>query len=117
LHSTHDTSGYYLQAEDGEIGHVSDFIIDDENWAIRYLVVDTRNLLPGKKVLMSPRWIERVSWSEAKVFITLTREAVKESPEYTDDSLITRDFETRLHGHYSRRGYWVDEPVATKHAD
>ncbi len=111
LHSTHDATGHYLQAEDGEIGHVADFIIDDENWAIRYLVVDTRNFLPGKKVLISPRWIERVSWSEAKVFVTLTRDAVKEAPEYTDESGITRDYEHRLHGHYSRRGYWVEDTV------
>jgi hypothetical protein len=116
LHSTRDTSGHYIQAEDGEIGHVVDFIIDDESWAIRYLIVDTRNFLPGKLVLISPRWIERVSWSEAKVFINLTREAVKGVPEYTAESVITRDFETRLHGHYSRRGYWVDDPAAAKRA-
>ena len=67
--------------------------------------------------MISPRWIERVSWSEAKVFVTLPREAVKAAPEYTDEAGITRDFETRLHGHYSRRGYWVDDPVDSKHAD
>jgi hypothetical protein len=112
LHSTHGASGHYIQAMDGGIGHVVDFIIDYENWAIRYLVVDTRNSLPGKKALISPRWIERVSWSEEQIFINLSRQAVRESPEYTDESLITRDFETRLHGHYGRREYWVENPVA-----
>ena len=84
LRSTHDVSGYHIHAADGEIGHVEDFIIDDETWAIRYLIVDTRNWWPGKKVLISPQWIERVSWSESKVFVNLSREAIKQSPEYTD---------------------------------
>ncbi len=109
LRSTADVSGYHVQAVDGEIGHVSDFIIDDDNWSIRYLVVDTRNWLPGKKVLVSPRWIERVSWPESKVFANLSREAIQESPEYTDEFLLTRDYETELHRHYNLEGYWVDE--------
>ena len=78
-----DVTSRTIQARDGEIGHVSDFVVDDEDWAIRYLVVDTRNWWPGKKVLISTQWIERISWEESKVFIDLTRGAVKASPEYT----------------------------------
>jgi hypothetical protein len=107
LRSTHDVSGHHIQAADGEIGHVEDFIIDDGTWAIRYLIIDTRNWWPGKKVLVSPQWIERVSWSESKVFVNLTRETIRQSPEYTEESL-TRDYETALHRHYNRQGYWED---------
>ena len=95
LRSTHDVSGHDIQATDGGIGHVEDFFVDDETWAIRYLIVDTRNWWPGKKVLISPKWIERVSWPESKVFINLTRAAIKESPEYPEESLLTRDYETQ----------------------
>jgi uncharacterized protein YrrD len=109
LRSTHDVNGRNIQATDGEIGHVEDFIIDDDTWAIRYFIIDTRNWWPGKKILISPKWIERVSWSESKVFVNLTRETIKQSPEYTEESLLTRDFETRLHQHYNRKGYWVEE--------
>jgi hypothetical protein len=112
LRSTHAVSGYYIQAVEGEIGHVEDFVIDEETWAIRYLIVSTRNWWPGKKVLVSPQWIERVSWSEAKVFVGLSRETIKQAPEYTDESLLTRDYEAGLHGHYNRQGYWVDKPAA-----
>jgi hypothetical protein len=66
LRSTDNVSGHNIQAKDGEIGHVEDFIIDDETWAIRYLIIDTKNWWPGKKVLVSPLWIDRVSWSESK---------------------------------------------------
>lgn len=115
LRSTHEVNGYHIQAEDGEIGHVDDFIIDDDTWAIRYLVIDTRNWWPGKKVLVSPQWIERVSWSESKVFVNLFRESIGQSPEYSEESLLTRDYEARLHRHYDRQGYWVDETNAREH--
>jgi uncharacterized protein YrrD len=112
LRSTHDVSGHHVQASDGEIGHVEDFIIDDETWAIRYLVINTQNWWAGKNVLISPQWIERVSWQESKVFVNLTRETIKQSPEYTELSLLTREYEDGLHRHYDRKGYWIDEPDA-----
>ena len=109
LRSTEDVTGRDIQAQDGEVGHVEDFVIDDETWAIRYLIVDTQNWWPGKKVLISTRWIERISWEQSKVFINLTREAIKQGPEYTNETLITRDHETKLHRHHNREGYWADQ--------
>jgi len=106
LRTTDAVSGYHIQASDGEIGNVEDFIIDDETWAIRYLVINAGSWWSGKEVLVSPRWIERVSWAESKVFVNLTREAIKQSPEY-NESLLNRDYEMRLHKHYNRQGYWV----------
>jgi hypothetical protein len=116
LRSTYAVSGNHIQAVDGEIGHVADFIIDDETWAIRYLVVDTHNWLPGKKVLLSPQWIERVSWGERKVFVDLPRETIKQSPAYTEESLLNRDYESGLHRHYNRHGYWVTEVALQEHS-
>jgi hypothetical protein len=112
LRSTDEVEGYHLAALDGEVGHVDDFILDDETWAIRYLVVATKNWWPGKRVLISPKWIEYVSWEEREVAIGLSRETIKASPEYTDGSLLTRDYESDLHGHYNREGYWVEELAA-----
>ena len=106
LRSTNDVSGHHVEASDGEIGHVEDFLIDDETWAIRYLIVDTRDWLPGRRVLISPRWIERVSWSEKQVVVDLPREAIRQAPEYTDGEAVTRDQESALHRHYNRPGYW-----------
>lgn len=111
LRSTHDMDGHHIEGTDGQVGHVDDVIIDDETWAIRYLVIDTRNWWPGKKVLVSPKWITEVSWSESKVVVDLSREAIQGSPEYTEGSLLDRDYEARLHHHYDRHGYWIDEPA------
>jgi hypothetical protein len=112
LRSTHAMTGYRLEALNGEIGHIEDFVIDDETWAIRYLVVGTKSWWPGKKVLVSPQWIERISWNESNVFINLSREAIKDSPQYTEEALLTRDYEVGLHRHYNRKGYWIDELAA-----
>ena len=112
LRSTHDVGGYHIQATDGEIGHVEDFIIDDETWAIRYLIVGTRNWWPGKTILVSAQWIDRVSWLDSEIFFNVSRETIKRSPAYTDASLLNRDYEAELHRHYVREGYWVDELAA-----
>ena len=88
LRSTNAVSGYHIQASDGEIGNVEDFIVDDETWAIRYLIINTRNWWPGKEVLVSPKLIERVSWDASKVFVNLTRESIMQSPEYTESLLV-----------------------------
>ena len=109
LRSTNTVCGYNIQSSDGEIGHVEDFVIDEQNWAIRYLIINTQNWWPGKRVLIATQWIEKVSWSELKIVVNLSRELIKQSPEFTDESLLSRDYEVGLHGHYSRQGYWVDE--------
>jgi len=112
LRSTAAVTGYHIQAADGEIGHVEDFIVDDDSWAIRYLVVDTRNWWPGKKILVSPQWIQSIDWGESKVFVGLTQDIIRKSPEYTEASLPSRDYEIRLHRHYNRYGYWDVKPAS-----
>jgi len=107
LRSTHQVTGYHIHASDGEIGHIEDFIIDEETWAIRYLVVATTNFWPGKKILVSPQWIASISWETQEVFSDLSRDKIKDSPTYDDASAITREDEVGLYGYYDRDGYWV----------
>jgi len=106
LRSASDVMGYYIEAIDGDLGHVDDFIIDDESWEIRYMVIDTKNWWPGKKVLVSPEWIDRVSWTDTRVYVDLSREAIKSGPEF-DPEHLNRDYEERLYKHYDRPGYWI----------
>jgi stress response protein YsnF len=102
LRSTSEVAEYRIQARDGEIGHVEDFLLDDQSWAIRYLIVDTRNWWPGKKVLISPRSIGQVSWEESKVFVSLDRETIKQAPEYDPSVPFTEDYEERLRQSHER---------------
>jgi hypothetical protein len=106
LRSTGGVSGYDIQAIDGEIGHVSGFVLDDQDWSIRYLEVSTRNWWPGKKVLLAPAWIQRINRLSSKVYVALLREAIQSGPEYIQAVPITRDYETRLYAHYGRLPYW-----------
>ncbi len=102
LHSTRQVTGYHIHATDGEIGHVENFIVDDENWEIRFLVADTRNWLPGKKVILSPRWIKRVQWADSSVYFDLTRESVENSLNFDPSKPISRDYEAFLLDHFGR---------------
>jgi uncharacterized protein YrrD len=107
LRGSAEVTGYDIQASDDSIGHVDDFIVDDANWAVRYLVVDTRNWWPGgKKVLLATRWIDRIDWADRTVFTTLTREQVRNSPEVDPRQPIIRADEQRLHDAYGRETYW-----------
>jgi sporulation protein YlmC with PRC-barrel domain len=82
LRSAREVSGYYVAASDGDIGHVEDLLIDDDGWKIRQLVIDTRNWLPGKKVLVGPERLRSVDWADQHIVLDLTRAEVKASPEY-----------------------------------
>ena len=106
LRSAKELRGYHIQGTDDAIGHIDDFILDDETWEVRYLVVDTSNWWLGKKVLVSPLWAKEISWEENKVHLDLTREVIKNSPVWNPDAPVNREFETRLYDYYGRPAYW-----------
>jgi hypothetical protein len=108
LRSAREVTGYAIQARDGDLGHVADFIVDDESWVLRYMVVDTRNWWPGKHVLVSPRWIESVSWTQSSVVVDLLRETMKAGKEYDPSTLLNRADEARLHQGLQRVPYWEE---------
>ena len=99
LRSTQEVTGYDVQAVDGEVGHVEDFLIDDENWTIHSLVVATGHWWSGKNVLLPPREIEKVSWDESKVFTSLTRLKLQQEPQYEPAVAASGDHDPRLFRH------------------
>jgi hypothetical protein len=102
LFSTNAVTGHHVLATDGEIGHVSDFLIDDLRWTVRYLVVDTRNWWPGKKVLLSPWWTSDIDWPLRRISLDLTREAIRNSPPYDPEKHYTTTESVELHDYYGR---------------
>lgn len=109
LRSMEEVEGYTVAAKDGDIGHVEGFIVDDTNWVVRYLAVDTRNYWPGKHVLVSPEWTREVNYNSGQVIVDLERDVIKESPEVDLDEPISREYETDLCRFYGREGYWSRE--------
>ncbi len=106
LRSIHHVRGYHIQSTDEAIGHVYDFLIDESSWDIRYLIIDTNKWLPGKKVIVSPEWINKISWNDSLVFVDLSLESIKNSETYDEVGIIDREYETRLHNHYRKKLYW-----------
>lgn len=109
LRSSGAVKSYYIRASDGDIGHVQGLLVDEETWAIRYIIVDTSNWWLGHQVLIAPQWIQAVSWPDAKVSINLTRQAVKDSPPYDAAAQLDRNQESRIYKHYGRPGYWEND--------
>lgn len=107
LHSVRAVTGYAVEATDGDIGKVLDFIADAEAWTVRYLVIATHQWLPGREVLISPQWlVGPISWSEQKVKVIMSRESIKNSPEYDPRTPVNREYEGRLYDFYGRPNYW-----------
>ena len=111
LRSAKQLCGYHVQGSDAEVGHVADFIVDDDTWAIRYLVLETSNWLFGKKILVAPHWATSVSWDERKLHLSLSREQIGNSPAWEPEAPVNREYELRLYDYYGRPVYWSsDEP-------
>ncbi|MEO7524413.1 MAG: PRC-barrel domain-containing protein [Ferruginibacter sp.] len=79
LRSSHVVTGYHIHATDGEIGHVADFVIDDENWQVLFIVIDTHNFIGGKKVLVPVKNIIQVKWEDSQVLLDMSVAAIKDS--------------------------------------
>jgi uncharacterized protein YrrD len=100
LRSTNNVTDYNIKATDGEIGDVEDFIINDHNWSIDFMEVDTGNWFPGKKVLVSPQWIKEINWETYSVIVNASEDQVKNSPEYFPSQDISDSDEANLHKYY-----------------
>ena len=102
VRSMNEVHGYEIHGSDAQVGVVEDIVTNDDNWVIEWLVVDTRKWLPGKKVLISPEWIESVAWVERSVHIAMTAEEIRNSPEYDPEFPVNQEYEARLYDFYGR---------------
>jgi hypothetical protein len=93
-------TGYHIESRDGDIGHVEDFLVEDADWSIRFLVIDTRNWWPGKRVLISPGSVLEIDWQGRMVTLDADRQKVKDSPAYDPSVIIDKAFDRQFHSHY-----------------
>jgi len=112
LRSCNEVIGYHIQATDGEIGHVQGLLVDEQTWAIRFLVVDMNNWWLDQWVLVAPQWIRQMSWSDTAVSLDLTRQDVKNAPEYDPAGEPERTQELGIYKHHGRPVQWVAEAPA-----
>ncbi len=100
LRSIKAVTGYHIHATDGEIGHVEDFIVDDADWRIRYITVDTRNWWPGERVLISPRSVREIDWARKLMHLDIDRQKVKDSPLIQSTMTADRAYAERHQAYY-----------------
>jgi hypothetical protein len=108
LRSFKDVTGYAVSSADGPIGHVQDMVMDDEDVRIRYLVVDTKPLILGKLVVISPEWVREVSYADETVYAHVSHEDIKSSPAYAPLEPLDREREAKIFAHFRRPPYWIE---------
>lgn len=102
LRASNEVLGYQIHARDGELGKVCDFIIDDRDWKIQYLVVETTKWFLSKKALVATVWVDSVNWANSEIAVELEREIIQSAPTYDPSQLIDRDYEVNLFAHYGK---------------
>jgi len=102
LRSLSEVIGYKVGSLDGEAGTLDDFIVDDEQWVLRMLVVNTGGPVLAKPVVLTIRWVGRFSWDESTVFIDKQREDVAEAPTFDPTEPINEEVETRFYDYFGR---------------
>jgi hypothetical protein len=111
LRSCKVVMGYHIHASDGEIGHVQGMLVDQDTWAIRYLVVNTSNWWIGHQVLITPEQIRDVSWGDGMVSLNITQQKVKDAPPYDAAFEVDRMHEVSVYKHYGNMAYWEKEQI------
>ena len=107
LSRTKQLKNYKLNTIDGEIGKVKDLYFDDQEWTIRYLVVDTGRWLSTRKVLISTHAMEAINKEEEYININLTNSEIENSPSLERDKPVSRQYQTNLNTHYNFPMYWT----------
>jgi hypothetical protein len=105
LYDSRAFTGYNVIASDGGIGRVDDFISDSSNWRIRYFIVDTFSM-PGRKVLVAPRWVINVNTFRAEVHVNIAQGLLMNGPEYDPAVPIDQQFERRFCAYYGLPENW-----------
>jgi sporulation protein YlmC with PRC-barrel domain len=109
LQSIKQLLGDKLGASDGDIGHVKDFYFDDQNWMVRYLVVDTGSWLTGRQVLLSPHAFASLHQDGKVLCVNLTRKKIEDSPAIESHKPVSRQQEDAYHRYYGWPAYWLGE--------
>ena len=104
--STAAAFGCHIRSADDTFGHLEDMLIEPQTWAIRYLLIDTRNWWPGPPVLVAPAWVNHFDWTTRKLTIDMPADRIKRCPPYDPSVPLSRDYEVVLYRHYERTQYW-----------
>ena len=109
---TQHLNKYTIKAQDGELGHISDFLFDEELFYLRYLVVNTEPFLLRNMVLVSPMNFQKIDPNDRTVYLSITKEALENSPSLDSAETISDQYEKAYHDYFSLPYYWGQESSA-----
>lgn len=101
--------GFQIEAEEESVGHVSDLLIEPSSWTIRYLTISRKQNTGNADILVSPRWIRSVDWSQTRMDLLLSPRLIENSPTFDPRLPVDLDDESALHEHYGLAPYWNEE--------
>jgi hypothetical protein len=106
LNAVSSLKGFEIQAKDGSLGTVSDFLFDDSTWKVRWMVVDTGRWLTGRKVLIHPSAVISAEYGQRELNVALTKAQVKDSPDIRQDRPVSQQMQNDLYGYYGLDPLW-----------
>ena len=106
LRSMSEVSGYQIAAQDGEIGSVDDFLIDPEDWSVRYFVIDTGSWLPGKLVVVRTDQVEAIRTEDRVIAVRTDMTDIENAPRLGDIEELKKSSAQEMYERYGAIGYW-----------
>ncbi len=106
LHGCKAVQQFRIQGGEGDFGRIQGFLVDDECWAIRYLIVNYHGWAGGQPTLLAPAWIDTFNRADGLISTDLTRQALQDAPRYDATAPLLRDQEIGIYAHHGRRPYW-----------
>ena len=101
-----DLIGASMNATDGEIGRICNFLFDDQSWKIRYLVVDVGHWLARREVLISVSAIDQPDWKTRTLTAHLTKEQLRNSSDVDSKKAVSRQQEIAMREYFGWPAYW-----------
>lgn len=109
LLSAEELKGYHVEARDGEVGRLEDFLVEEEDWGIRYLSMATRRWLPGRRLVAPTDWIHLVNWRHKRMVLRRFREEILQSPAFAGPGSLSSEYSSALEAYYANSGLdsWI----------
>ncbi len=106
LRSFREVKGYHIEAPDGDIGHLYELILSNNDWKVCYLVVNTGSWFFDRTLLVPSTSLDTIRWADRKVHVSIIRDTIKNCPVYDAQTEITREYEQLVHDYYGQQPYW-----------
>lgn len=107
LQSTHMVLGFKISTNNGDLGTVEDFIVDEADWSIRFMVIDTKGSHGKKKILLAPEWIDWISWRERHVLVNMEKEKIQGCPNFDLSFPLKQEYADILYDRYECKQHWA----------